>query len=258
MVGKWFLMEGPIANEKVKDLFCTGVKAGTFLGWICPHDVVMHSLSECFLKLWEVMYKLQDFHCRPKALNLTVLHVICKVSQLFQPHCLFWLLCHAMPRVAFRLSVQKLCSFWSPASLAKLCQAAPAPEPSEPSDVETKEVKSAKIEKVEDGEDVRVVQDPFDGVQISGLWSADSSNGCVPGVPGNWSGSYFAKKYNVVILKVDIDKSSTTFKFWDHLADRVIWMQQVLTVCIKLERCNMKLHVSRLGLDLIKFNHFSG
>lgn len=54
------------------------------------------------------------------------------------------------------------------------------------------------------------------------------------------------KKYNVVILKVDIDKSSTTFKFWDHLADRVIWMQQVLT-----ERCNMKLHASRLGLDLI-------
>jgi len=158
MVGKWFLMEGPIANEKVEDLFCTGVKAGT---------------------------------------------------------------------VAFRLSVQKLCSFWSPASLAKLCKAAPAPEPSEPSepDVETKEVKSAKstAEKVEDFEDVSdvsVVQDPFDGVQISGLWSADSSNGCVPGVPGNWSGSYFAKKYNVVILKVDIDKSSTTFKFWDHLADR--------------------------------------
>ena len=159
----------------------------------------------------------------------------------------------SLPRVAFRLSVQKLCSFWSPASLAKLCKAAPAPEPSEPSepDVETKEVKSAKstAEKVEDFEDVSdvsVVQDPFDGVQISGLWSADSSNGCVPGVPGNWSGSYFAKKYNVVILKVDIDKSSTTFKFWDHLADRVIWMQQVLT-----ERCNMKLHASRLGLDLI-------
>ena len=55
MVGKWFLMEGPIANEKVEDLFCTGVKAGTLLGWICPHDVVTHSLSECFLKLWEVM-----------------------------------------------------------------------------------------------------------------------------------------------------------------------------------------------------------
>ena len=152
-----------------------------------------------------------------------------------------------MPRDAFTQSVQKLCTFWSAASLAKLCKAAPAPEPSEPSepeqeplepseDVEAKEVNSiksdkpitsAKVENVED------VEDPFDGAQLSkssGLWSAETSNGCVPGVPGTWSGSYIAKKYNVVVLKVDIDKSSTTFKFWDELADRVVWMQQILTV----------------------------
>lgn len=114
-------------------------------------------------------------------------------------------------RVAFRLSIVKACDFWSPASLQSLCPA-------------LAQVDSEVDEEIEEPESA--VVDPFEGVQLSGLWAAAPSNGCTS---NGWEGRYLMSPFGVEILRVQIEGSSTTFKWWEKLAERVtwIWMQVV-------------------------------
>jgi len=83
--------------------------------------------------------------------------------------------------IAFRLALEKACNFWSSSSLQYLCQ------------------------------------DPFKGVELFGTWEASPSNGCTS---TGWSGQYSKQGKDYVLLKVDIDGSSTSFKWWDQIAAR--------------------------------------
>lgn len=104
--------------------------------------------------------------------------------------------------VAFRLSIVKACDFWSPASLQSLCPA-------------LAQVDSEVDEEIEEPESA--VVDPFEGVQLSGLWAAAPSNGCTS---NGWEGRYLMSPFGVEILRVQIEGSSTTFKWWEKLAER--------------------------------------
>lgn len=103
--------------------------------------------------------------------------------------------------VAFRLSIQKACDFWAPAALHGLCPALAQKE---------------EVEDVAEEEQPVEVVDPFDGVRLSGVWAAAPSNGCTS---TGWEGRYLMPP-GVEILHVQIEGSSTTFKWMEKLAQR--------------------------------------
>lgn len=85
--------------------------------------------------------------------------------------------------------------------------------------------------------------DPFDGIYLQGDWSAAPSNGCT----GNgWEGRYIltsGKSVNTEILHIEVDRSSTTFKFWDTLAEAVLWQRTVIFgVCFFFQRLTVVNH----------------
>jgi hypothetical protein len=75
-------------------------------------------------------------------------------------------------------------------------------------------------EEIEEEPETAVV-DPFEGVQLSGVWAAAPSNGCTS---NGWEGRYLMSPFGVEILRVQIEGSSTTFKWWEKLAERVTWI----------------------------------
>lgn len=106
-------------------------------------------------------------------------------------------------------SVQKGCDFWSPASLQSLCPALAQNEVDDKVD----DVVDTEV----DEETTEVVSDPFEGVQLSGIWAAAPSNGCTS---NGWEGRYLMSPPGVQILHLQIEGSSTTFKWWEKLAER--------------------------------------
>eukprot|EP00438_Fugacium_kawagutii_P020784 Skav203140 [mRNA] locus=scaffold2782:11299:25210:+ [translate_table: standard] len=138
------------------------------------------------------------------------------------------LFCHgpSVGSVSFRMSFDKACSFWQPTALAKLCPS--LKEASQTGEGQLVGDESKPIQQHVEAPEVQPEapegprsepSDPFDGIQLQGEWSAAPSNGCT----GNgWEGRYMltsGKFANTEILHIEIEGSSTTFKFWDTLTN---------------------------------------